>query len=51
MMETLKASSLTGWVDDFVSALATSSRTPRIGLAPDFGVEPPPRRRAELTAI
>jgi len=50
MMETLKASSLTGWVDDFLSAL-TNSRTPTVGLAPDVGVEPPPRRRAELTAI
>ena len=51
MMETLKSSSLTAWVEEFVSALAASPRTPRFGIAPDLAVEPPRRRRAELTAI
>jgi trehalose 6-phosphate synthase len=51
MMETLKSSSLKAWMNDFVSALAASPRTPQFGLAPDLEVEPPPRRRAELTAI
>ena len=51
MMETLKSSSLKVWMDDFVSALAVCPRTSRFGLAPDLGVQPPPRRRAELAAI
>jgi trehalose 6-phosphate synthase len=51
MMETLKTSSLKVWMTDFVSALAGSSRGAQIELAPEVSVEPPPRRRAELTAI
>src|SRR5438093_1181104 len=49
MMGTLKSSSLKTWMNDFVSALAVCPRTSRFGLAPDLSVEPPPRRRAELT--
>jgi trehalose 6-phosphate synthase len=51
MMETLRSSSLKVWMSDFVSALNVCPRTSRFGLAPDLGVEPPRRRRAELTAI
>ena len=49
MMETLQSSSLKVWMNDFVSALTAWAS--RFGLAADLGVEPPPRRRAELTAI
>ena len=50
MMKTLKSSSLKLWMNDFVSALGVSPRAARFALAPDLA-EPPPRRRAELTAI
>jgi len=51
MMDTLRSSSLKVWMNNFVSALTASPRTSRFGLAPEVSVEPPPRRRAELTAI
>jgi trehalose 6-phosphate synthase len=51
MMETLRSSSLKVWMNDFVSALTLCPRTSRFGIAPDHTAEPPPRRRAELTAI
>ena len=50
MMKTLKSSSLKLWMNDFVSALGVSPRAARFALAPHLA-EPPPRRRAELTAI
>src|SRR5204862_9352 len=50
MMKTITSSSLTLWMNDFVSALGVSPRAARFALAPDLA-EPPPRRRAELTAI
>jgi trehalose 6-phosphate synthase len=51
MIETLKSSSLTVWMNEFVAALAACPRTAGLGFAPDVGAAPPPRRRAELAAI
>jgi trehalose 6-phosphate synthase len=51
MMKVLQTYSLHAWMEHFVSVLALSPRTSRFALAPDLVAEPPPRRRAELTAI